>query len=618
VTARPWLDVLDETIGACAQYGDPQLVERLRQKRAQLLDSRLRVAVVGEPKQGKSQLVNALLNAPVCAVGDDLTTSVPTIVEYSEAPSAALVRVPPPAPRPAIPAGTSSSERVSVPIDEVTKVIGRKDRENPGKVVGVEIGIPRKLLEDGLTLIDTPAVGGPDSARHDNTFTALAQADSVLLVTEATTELSPAEIDLLRRVTKVCPNAAVVLTKTDIAPAWRGVAERSKARLADAGLAVPVLAVSATLRLEAARTGDRALNAESGFPDLLAALQRDTTGKGDVLARRCVAVFATSAIEEVATTMHTEASTVDSDRATVALSTIQAAHRMIEDLRQRTAKWQNVLNDDMADLVSDIDYDLRDRTRRILREADRAFDQTDPVDIWQDFEGWLEDNLAEAAEANFNWLVERSRWIAHKIARLFPVRDDLILGEEFEVPEDLLDHLVHLERPILERFTIGQKLFTGLRGSYGGVLMVGLATSLAGMKPINAISLSSGVVFGGKTIMDESEARLKRRQASAKSAVHRHVDDYFLRFSKECKDTSRNVQRWLRDHFAALVEELQDRITSSAATAKQALQTDADERNRRSTELNQELQRLTALYQRAQALAAAPTALAGARREITA
>ncbi|GDY31181.1 dynamin family protein [Gandjariella thermophila] len=619
MTARPWLDVLDETIGACGNHGSPELVERLRQKRAQLLDPRLRVAVVGEPKQGKSQLVNALLNAPVCAVGDDLTTTVPTIVEYSDTPSAALVRVPAPAPAPAVPrAPAASEERVSVPIDEVTRRIDRKDREKQGKVVGVEIGIPRKLLADGLTLIDTPAVGGPDSARHANTFTALDQADSVLLATEATTELSPAEIDLLRRVTKRCPNALVVLTKIDIAPAWRQVAERTRAQLAEAGLAVPVLAVSAALRLEAARTGDRALNAESGFPDLLASLQRDAGGKGDALARRTVAVVATAAIEEVAAALHTRASTVDSGRATVALSTIQAAQRMVEDLRQRTAKWQNMLADDMADLISDIDYDLRDRTRRILREADRAFSEADPAVVWETFGDWLEDNLAEAAEANFAWLVERSRWIAHKIARLFPVRDDLVLGEEFHVPDDLLDHLVRLERPILERFTVGQKVFTGLRGSYGGVLMVGLATSLAGMKPINAISLAAGVVFGGKTVLDEGEARLKRRQAEAKSAVHRHVDDYFLKFSKECKDTARQVQRSLRDHFAALVEDLQARITATAANAKQALQADADERNRRTTELNQELQRLTALYQRAHALAAPPTALAGTRREITA
>ena len=360
MTARPWLDVLDETIGACATHGRPDLEQQLREKRTQLLDPKLRVLVVGEPKQGKSQLVNALINAPVCSVGDDLTTTVPTIVEYSETPSAALVRVQAPTPPRAIAPAATPSARESVPIDQVTQRIDRNGGESHGKVVGAEIGIPRKLLADGLCLVDTPAISDPDSPRSADTFTAIAQADSVLLVTDATSELAPAEIELLRRVTKLCPNVTIVVTKIDLSPSWRGLIERNRARLAEAGLQVPVLPVSAALRLEAARTGDRGLNAESGFPDLLTSLQQYVATKGDVLARRSVAVAAGTAIEKLAVALHGEISAQDTDDQSVAVSTIQAAQRMIDDLRERSAKWQNVLADDMADLVSDIDYDLED------------------------------------------------------------------------------------------------------------------------------------------------------------------------------------------------------------------------------------------------------------------
>ena len=44
----------------------------------------MRVLVVGEFKQGKSQLVNALVNAPVCPVDDDIATAVPTVVRHAE------------------------------------------------------------------------------------------------------------------------------------------------------------------------------------------------------------------------------------------------------------------------------------------------------------------------------------------------------------------------------------------------------------------------------------------------------------------------------------------------------------------------------------------------------
>ena len=62
------------------------------QTRKRLADPDVRVLVVGEFKQGKSQLVNALVNAPVCPVDDDIATAVPTVVRHAETTTVALVR----------------------------------------------------------------------------------------------------------------------------------------------------------------------------------------------------------------------------------------------------------------------------------------------------------------------------------------------------------------------------------------------------------------------------------------------------------------------------------------------------------------------------------------------
>ena len=47
--------------------------------------------VIGEFKQGKTSLVNALLNAPVCPVDDDIATAVPTAIRYGDPPAAAVL-----------------------------------------------------------------------------------------------------------------------------------------------------------------------------------------------------------------------------------------------------------------------------------------------------------------------------------------------------------------------------------------------------------------------------------------------------------------------------------------------------------------------------------------------
>jgi len=83
---------VDLALSTIAPYGRPDLEARLRQTRARLLDDRIRVLVVGEFKQGKSMLVNALVSAPVCPVYDDVATSVPTVVQFAPEPTLTVVR----------------------------------------------------------------------------------------------------------------------------------------------------------------------------------------------------------------------------------------------------------------------------------------------------------------------------------------------------------------------------------------------------------------------------------------------------------------------------------------------------------------------------------------------
>jgi hypothetical protein len=186
-----------------------------------------------------------------------------------------------------------------------------------------------------------------------------------------------------------------------------------------------------------------------------------------------------------------------------------------------------------------------------------------------------------------------------------------------ELPSDRLG-VEEPEAPRLEPFTLGQKAFTALRSSYGGVLMFGLATSLAGLPLINPISLGAGVAFGGKGIRDESEGRLKRRQAAARTAAQRHIDDFYLSFTKDCKDLLRQAQRRLRDHFLGVTEAIQDEALAIAEAARQSIQADAVQIDARNRQVQRDLEKLVNLYQRVQALVTAAVPARSAGLEITA
>ncbi len=558
MVAPIWLNVLDETSRLCQAHGRADLIEWLRQKRAQLLDSQLRVLVVGEPKQGKSQLVNALINANVCQVGDGATTTVPTIVRHAE-------------------------QQTSV--------------THPSHV---EIGVPRGLLASGIVLIDMPGIDDTDPARLKPQ-----PADVVLLVSDATRELSVTELNLLLHLAQSHAHVAVVLTKIDISPHWRLIADHNRQQLAGVGVAATVIPVSSALRLEAATSNDHGINAESGFPVLLSRLMRDHSVKGDELARATVNLVVRSVVDQLAAPLREELSIEDSPARSDSMSRLRDAQRAVDELRRCSVSWQNTLNDEMADLMSDLEYDLRDRTRRILREVDEVFEETDPLTDWEAYSGWLDENLIDAAEANYRWMVQRCEAATRRVADHFAVYGygyDALPRWSMRVPDDLAERVSIIEQPRIEKFSPTQKIFSGLRGSYGGILMFGLATSLAGMPLINPVSLGAGALFGGKTVFDESKSALKRRQSVAKQASQRHVDDFFLRFNKDCRDTARQVQRMLRDHFAALTEQLQEAIIQSFRRAKQVADVERDQRHR---QIEQRLRQLASVYEQAQALVAA-------------
>jgi len=588
VTPPNWLDVLDETVRLAMAHGRTDLAESVQQKRTQLLDTRLRVAVLGEPKQGKSQLINGLLNAPACPVDDELTATLPIVVTYAETPCAALIQAPP------------AATRKPLSVDQVAAAVsgGLPDRSS---ATHVELGLPRSLLAGGLVLVDTPAVTGRDLASLD-TLTTWARADVVLVVSDATSELSEPELSRIAHLMRSHVRVALVLTKTDMSPRWREIAEHNRRRLVAAGIRTAIIPVSAELRLRAAGSHDSAINAESGFPELLARLGHEQSTKTDELARAAAGQLTNTIIEQLAAPLRTEVP--DADRMPTAgpLSRLHEAQHTIDELRRTSVRWQHTLNDTVADLSSDLEYDLRDRTRKILKKVDEVFNTADPLSDWDTFALWLDENLIEAAEANHGWMLQRFDVITRQVA-------DHFIGYGYgqdtspRLAPPSLDHLINevpvLEQPHVERFTWVQKFFTGLRGSYGGILILGLATSLAGMSLINPISLGAGAVFGGKTILDESRALLKRRQATVKAAAQRHVDDFFLLVNKDCRDMVRQLQRMLRDHFTDLTEELQQRIVESFRRVKQEADADIAERDQR-------LQQLVVLQEQARRLVAAP------------
>src|SRR5258705_10598110 len=85
------VELIDHTTKIADTNDRGDLVERMAKAKERITDPQIRGVIAGQLKQGKSQLLNSLLNVPVSRVGDDETTGVAPIVSYGEPATAQVL-----------------------------------------------------------------------------------------------------------------------------------------------------------------------------------------------------------------------------------------------------------------------------------------------------------------------------------------------------------------------------------------------------------------------------------------------------------------------------------------------------------------------------------------------
>ena len=584
-------DLIARAATLAAQTQRDDLTARLQGAHARLSDPRLRIVVVGNLKQGKSQFVNALLNLGVCAVGDDESTAVPTLISHAEQPAAHLVV-----------AGTD--QPIPIPFDEVTSVTPTSAHTQGREVMRLEITAPGPLLADGLVVIDTPGVGGHGHPYAATTLGMVAAADAVFMVTDASQEFTAPEMAFLRQVVDLCPTVACLLTKTDLYPHWRRIADADRAHLRAADIDIPLLPVSSTMRAHALRLGDEQLNAEAGFADLYRYLRETVVPSARRSARAAAGTDLRTVSEHLALTLGSAlAALKNPETADRAVRGLREARAKAEGLRRSSSHWQQTLTDGISDLAADIDHDLRDRLRAVTREAERAIDDGDPEKDWDRLSEWLIDQTATAVGDNFVWAHERSVWLAERLAEHFAEAGYADLPAiDIAGVDGILDSVTELSAPDTSSMSITQKLIVGMRGSYGGVLMFGLISTMMGMALINPVSVGAGLLLGSKAYRDDKQARLADRRNKAKVVVRSFTDDVSFQVGKESRDRLGTMERILRDHFAEIAEQAARSINESLSAAQSAAALEDSERAARVAALESELSAVAALRRAAEAI----------------
>jgi hypothetical protein len=581
------VEVLDRAAAEARRHGRADLLARLERERDRVRHPTCHVLVVGEFKKGKSSLVNALLNARVCAADADRATALPTFVRYGDE----------------VTATTLESE------DDTGSPVAVADLEalatSRGRARSLSVTLPRRLLRDGLVLVDTPGVGGGLAAAHAAvTLRALAGADVVLFVSDAGQEYGAPELDFLRRAADLCPAVVCALTKTDFYPEWRRILDLDLGHLRRAGLSCPIVPLSAPLRHHGVRTGDRQLVAESGYPWLAALLRRAAADCATAAVAGAVAAGHSALAQLVAQASTAHEALADPAGRAERTAKWTEAKRRAEELKGAGARWQQVLADRIGDLASNVDHDLSVRLRAVRREAGDRIAAGDPSRTWGQLQPWLNQRTNEALLDHLRTVREQADEVADEVARQFGTAAwELGVTVELDgsggAARDV--ELAALATDRSARLQLG--MFAARGASVGAVVThtVGLVLGLALPATLPATALVAAVL-ARKTYRTGQQSQLRMLRAEADRAVAVYLDEVESAARKDTRDAVRQIHRDLRDEFSQRAAELYASTARSLEELSRGIQDDERTRREKLQEATEELARLRGDSGRAEAL----------------
>ena len=244
-----------------------------------------------------------------------------------------------------------------------------------------------------------------------------------------------------------------------------------------------LIAVSSTLRWEALDRRDPTIDAESGFPALERYLVERVSGQADLLARRSTVHDVLAVTEQISEALRAEEGSIRDP---------EAAERIIDELRRAQERADGaagalfpMATDAQrrhADLYADVDHDLRDRMREIVRDhrgRDRRQRRPDRKSgtacraAAQQCGGRVRRTTCRRRSGRGRWpgssryaLRRGARGGAARVAHREAAVGQIRVGGDLVVRDS-------------EKWNLDNKALTALRGGYIGVLMVGMLGTVA-------------------------------------------------------------------------------------------------------------------------------------------
>lgn len=611
------LRLFNDAIALGRKRTDQAVIDQLTAAAKHLEDGKLLVVVAGEFKQGKSSLINALINEPgLFPVDIDITTNLVSTITYGQQETISVLL------------GERGKEKVQmIQRNEIPDyVTEQRNRSNARQARMLVMETPNSELKQGLVLVDTPGVGGLNVEHTEVAYAFIPNADAVLFVSDAFAPLSSKELDFVKLISRHCQNLIFVVTKADAAEDYHTIVANNREKLSQV-LATPnlsIIPVSSRAKLSYLKSQDSEDLEDSNFAALEQQLwqllnqQRGQILLGRALGElgRCLAELHLPLRSEwEAYQQHTQAELNRLEQQ------FEEARSRSQELLNNSAAWRTRMSDGLTDIRSNVMETFQAGFAQIRVQTEAYLEDDRLIDNPEQIAGLVEVDI----DALVTQLGEE---LSHQAARLHaqleastglnlnPYEVDVLTWEKGNCQS-----IAQMQRAGWWEKTLSvtrSSMFNGTTGStigglIGGVVGAGIGLLLGGIGAGPGAYIGSGIgaaiagVSGLTTGARQGLRQIREQDRSlARREISRIIKPYIDQAQRSCNaalnETSKQLERSMRDELTTQIKRSQEVYERSLKSIQNSRRLSQEQATLKAAELSVPLQQVSQLQQATEAL----------------
>jgi GTPase Era involved in 16S rRNA processing len=530
-----------ESLAAIAeQVGMVTLARDIKTTRIPKLQSeRFHLVVLGEFNHGKSTFVNAMLGSDALPTGITPTTASINHVIYAPSPTARVVL-------------TTGESRYLDPsqLKEWVTVAGGHASE----VAYVELGYPSPLLENNVTLVDTPGVNDLNEQRAEVTYGYVPRADAVVFLLDAGQALKDSEREFLRsRVLESAKDRLIfVLGKMDMLSGDEKTAvtdyvRKNLAQLTHDPVVFPL----------SAKDWARSHDAENGMGELLAYLEKFLSHDRAQLILDNAAADASRTAAYLENNLGVRMRAYDMDIGELEQK-IAAVREQLDTSKRKLDELHVRIDADAESIKAQIGLDLEAFTKTFVAALPAQIDAVDADDVKALLPAFIEDKFKDWAEIEGAKLAAMLEHLAEEVIQITNENVSAAAGALAESlgPEDTtIDISVDSFKYDVGIYAVGALGTTVML--FVNVLAGGLLTLAA---PILSIVLKSKIAGD---IRQQAKEKVPAAIMKASEAMKPHfdacIDDFAKRLSEFVSNAGNTLYKGISEILDRTMTERRDR-----------------------------------------------------------